>query len=529
MRNPIIALILLCCMLLTSCSSNGAVSAFNYDNFERLKEAVEDGADVNEVSNGLSATPLLYALRNKQKIIAEYLLSQGADPNYIDRDGISILMYTVGVAPESGIQYTQTAEGGNYKVLLNDERTDVNLTGILGYTALDYACLKKGKQSTIEDLIAHGANITATTMRCAMEGYAAGSCPESVLKTVYDSVRQQGIPSGLDPEVEAALSGDADTLRTLADSGKIKPENQKTIIFLTAAFGDTEAFKQLTDENLDLDEIFHKKTLLCVASVFGNLETVKFLVDKQADVEIASRNETAEFNLSSENETALTKALKYGHIDIADYLFQNGAELQVKNTIRNHLADALETACESGNLDAVKWVIAHGYPITTENTVNALSAAAKENHIDVLAYLIEDVKMDVNAEHIDWSALGSATRNSCDLDTVKFLVEHGADVDGVKSKLFTPLEGAMWNNRVDVVQYLIDKGANVNLEGIKPRPLTFAVQKGYFEIVKLLVENGADIRYKEGWTDGKDTALDVAKSRGSKRITDYLKNALGST
>jgi len=85
---------------------------------------------------------------------------------------------------------------------------------------------------------------------------------------------------------------------------------------------------------------------------------------------------------------------------------------------------------------------------------------------------------------------------------------------------------------VDIAKYLIDKGADVNAIGVYSNGggkttslLTQAVQEGYFDIVKLLIENGANVHYIEAWPDGKYTALDVAMEEGSKHIIDYLENA----
>jgi ankyrin repeat protein len=100
--------------------------------------------------------------------------------------------------------------------LLEDPRTDVNLTGKLGYTALDYACRDNGRLEIVYDLINHGAKITATTMECALYGYRTAHCEESVVKLVYDKLAEQKIPSGLTPEIEAVLQGDSRKLILLA-------------------------------------------------------------------------------------------------------------------------------------------------------------------------------------------------------------------------------------------------------------------------------------------------------------------------
>nr|MBC8431083.1 ankyrin repeat domain-containing protein [Candidatus Desulfatibia vada] len=61
----------------------------------------------------------------------------------------------------------------------------------------------------------------------------------------------------------------------------------------------------------------------------------------------------------------------------------------------------------------------------------------------------------------------------------------------------TPLIEAVRNDNVNSVNALIEKGVNVNEEsfGDARGPLDWAVEAGHFDIVRLLVENGAKTQY----------------------------------
>lgn len=521
--------------LLTSCSSISsilisdnkgltyALTAYS-DDLERVIEAVEAGAGVNKVSFrfGPNASPLLYSIRNGQHFIPAYLLSKGADPNFIDSKGISILMYTVGANAESGITYANAEDNDSYKTLLNDKRTEINLKGKLGFTALDYACRDSGDLDKLNYLISHGATITATTMKCAIEGFSDGHCDPSVLRLVLDSLIIQGIPSGLDPEIEAAILGDSNELLSLYQADKIKQQNMQVVQFLTAAFGDAITLKTLTDYGVDLNNYFHEDTLLSTASKYGKLETVEYLVSQQVNLE-STQPGGIPYDI-----TALTKAIRFNRLDIAKYLFESGAKFQ---TFEDTTApNALEIACENGNIDMIKWILDNGYPLTTMQEVGAMTHAALYDRIDVLKYLLNDKKFNINAQSYDDTVLDGAVYLAS-LDTIKFLVDNGANVNGGKTQYSPPLTTAVMFNRADVVKYLIEKGADVNLAGISSdgsnnsRPLTQAIQSGYFDMVKLLVDNGASVNYKEGWSGSNDTTLDIAKREGSKRILAYIEAA----
>jgi ankyrin repeat protein len=520
--------------LLPSCSIGSVVHSINTNNnkgleyalgasdIELVNEAVEAGADVNKnlsIFSGPEASPLWYSIREGQRFIPAYLLSKGADPNFVNDQGISILMFTVGANAESGITYANAEDNDSYKTLLNDKRTKINLKGKLGFTALDYACRDSGNLDKVNYLISHGAIITATTMKCAINGYSDGHCDPPVLKLVLDSLIKQGIPSGLDPEIEAAILGDSNKLLSLYNEGKIKQQNMQMVQFLTAAFGDASTLKALT-AGVDLNNNFNYETLLSTASEYGKLETVEYLVSQNVKLETT----VGYYNYN----TALTMAIEDNRLDIAKLLQKSDAKFQTQED--SNVENALEYACENGNLDMIKWIIDSGYTLTTNQKVGALTYAAQNNRINVLKYLLNVKKSDINATSFQDGVLEDAIWWDASLDTIKFLVDNGANINGGENQYSTPFSRAVQSNRADVAKYLIEKGADVNLAGINDgckdsRPLTEAIQTGLFDMVKLLIDNGASLSYHEGWSGGDDSPLDIAKAEGSKRILAYIEAA----
>ena len=527
MRRAIgfLMLVIAVCPIFASCGkfSDDLYFAVTSGNLERVREAVDNGADVNKgsVLYALHENPLLYSINNSYPHIAKYLLSKGADPNYIDkRNGISLLMYTVGGHNEKGLTYSNASDYGLYQILLQDQRTDVNLTGKLGYTALDYACRDNGNLGIVNDLISHGAKITATTMQCTFEGYKRGFCEESVLKLVFDNLTEQHMPSALPPEIEAALRGDSSKLISLENG--LTQENRQLALYLTCAYGDADALGALCDGTVNINEIRWPKTLLSVACTYGNMEAVKYLLDEQADVELRTDDDLPS------SKPPLTYALQYNHLDIADYLFAHGAKLQIAKSGTRGYPDVLEMACGKGNLETIKWIVAHGYPLDEERAAKSMAEAARNDHIEVLEYFLADLKVDINSEYYYSTALAT---DSASIETIKYMVKNGADVNGGKKRISTPLDGAVRANRADIVQYLLDNGADADFVGTDngytpSRALTVAIQNGFFDIVKILVDHGADLAYHEGWASGKDTPLEIAKNRGSQNIIDYIQNAL---
>ncbi|KAL0930309.1 ankyrin unc44 [Colletotrichum truncatum] len=81
------------------------------------------------------------------------------------------------------------------------------------------------------------------------------------------------------------------------------------------------------------------------------------------------------------------------------------------------------------------------------------------------------------------------------LETTRFLVEHGADVNMPhENNATTPLHEAVSNDFVEGARYLLEKGANHNLRDSQSyTPLALAVVLGHFEMAQLLVDHGANL------------------------------------
>ena len=118
------------------------------------------------------------------------------------------------------------------------------------------------------------------------------------------------------------------------------------------------------------------------------------------------------------------------------------------------------------------------------------------------------------------------------LGAVKSFVAWGADVNKVKiHSSLTPLHFAaatgneVPDGNVEVAEFLISKGANVNSKGVGWTPLHRAAGDGNLELVKLLVSRGADVNivdYMEG--GAKFTPLDEAKIYKQTSVIEYLKS-----
>lgn len=140
--------------------------------------------------------------------------------------------------------------------------------------------------------------------------------------------------------------------------------------------------------------------------------------------------------------------------------------------------------------------------------IGAARYAIEYNNNAMLERLLED-GADPNGEVRQQSLL----KQACDynsLDSVKILVEHGADINRDGSVLS---DAALYGYE-EILKYLIENGADVNATYLSKTALECAVQSGQFECVKILIDNGADIN---------DNVIETSEVATSERIRDYLK------
>lgn len=112
---------------------------------------------------------------------------------------------------------------------------------------------------------------------------------------------------------------------------------------------------------------------------------------------------------------------------------------------------------------------------------------------------------------------------------VEYFVENGADIEAWGEEGMPPIIRAVYGSNLEIVKYLVGKGANINAvvkkakntvaDEIGQTPLIFASVRGNIEIVTYLVENGASINAQDA--DGR-TALFYALKKGLVDLVKYL-------
>jgi ankyrin repeat protein len=298
----------------------------------------------------------------------------------------------------------------------------------------------------------------------------------------------------------------------------------------------------------------------------GNCAEVKRLVKSSEAAN--SRNE--------KSATALMYAALHADTACLKHLLDKGADANATNE-----AGATALIWAAGDLKKVKLLTSRGADVQarTKEGRTAIHVAARQAGTAEIVRLLLDKGADANDKDQAGATPLLLAAESGDLNTVKLLVERGADVQHRASPGFgaprfgtlapsfvsakpsgefggeTALTMAVAAGHKDVVQYLLSKGAKPNLTLVGNfTPLTAAVQQAEPEIARMLVAAGADVNAREyrGATplilaatsddatpatvqllldrgadaSAKDaagrTALDWAKTRGSSPLTRAL-------
>lgn len=243
--------------------------------------------------------------------------------------------------------------------------------------------------------------------------------------------------------------------------------------------------------------------------------------------------------------TPLHLASDNSHFEIMDVLLKNGAKVNVIDGLGH---TALHRCARDDNVQACRILISYNIDSTIVSLQGFTAAQmASENVLKILKNPPDTVDLEVqlldaakagDLDTVQRIVLGNTNIVNCrDLDgrhstplhfaagynrvaVVEFLLENGAEVHASDKGGLVPLHNACSYGHYEVTELLVKHGANVNVADLwKFTPLHEAAAKGKYEIVKLLLKHGADPTKKN--RDGA-TPLDLVRE-GDQDVADLLR------
>ena len=274
------------------------------------------------------------------------------------------------------------------------------------------------------------------------------------------------------------------------------------------------------DEIVEILSAFTESPLL--VAYFKPILEKKTFPDKDYDYEIEQlkNNITGIVDALSPFEAA-----KSGLIDILKFKINHGFdpnETDMKNRT------VLHYAATGNHTDIIEYLINDCHcpvdPLDYESKTPLLKATRK-GKLEAIKCLVK-YQANVNAcSKTAWYATHCAAKWG-NLEVLKYLISHGANVDQIEGdKGRTPFIVACERGNVECAKYLLQQGANINAQDkIGFSALHNAAYKNLYEIVQFLIENGANINL----VGGNKTPLDSAIISRNGRESEILLSQAGA-
>ena len=419
------------------------------------------------------------------------------------------------------------------KFLINN-KADTNYIPRQKYgSALGYAVSsKQDNTELINLLIENGAEVNKqnadreTPILHAV--YASENTNIKNLKEILKHGADVSVPNadGVTPLLRAATRSEdlSEIIQLLSDNGaelnqRYDDGNTSTLTYCIHFDANINNIQTLIKNGANVNLLTNNKwSALMEAIVRKDKNVIQLLLDNGADANITTEydNTGLMYLARDENDTS----------DIMELLLRYGARKDQQNDIGQ---PALFFAAEHGNINNVKTLLKHGAnaKIVEADGSNVLMKTIFQNRpAEIVKLLVKHV--DINQKNNEGATALCAAVAVQRHDLVKLLIDNEANVNQYCGTI-TPLILATDAGNLEIVKYLVDHGADVNAvenDDHKWSALIMAAEKGHLDIVKYLVEHGANIEYDAvGDYDIKTiyvTALSQAIRRNHIDIVKYL-------
>lgn len=487
------------------------ISAVEENNSKMVAALIEKGADAN-YKDFSGKVPLRIAIENNNKNMISLLLEKGANIEYKDNKEHTFLQSAV--------------ENGNLDMasFLLEKGAFINCKDSLGQTPLLMA-LRYNNKNMISLLMEKGAAINIFDSNSkSMLDFAIENEDADLVSLLLEKGAEIGdSDSSLKTALDFAIKNDnMDLLSRLAEKAAREDVQceDKPILF----FAIENDYKKLVE--LLIEKGVHKKSRYS-SDTHKNMTPLYFAVSwrKKDIVSLLLKNKVnVDEGAKSENQhyLPLYEAVVNNDKEIASILIENGANLNYDNGRGN---TALMWTCLIEDKDMALFLIKKGAD------VNYVVSFTPSNE-----YKADLIKEGIDKKYLNYLKSGTVTPLSRSIDAnkeemVSFLIENGADVNLAVSinneeYSYTMLQKAIYNGNKKIISLVLDAGAKIN-DNYRNRgtALITAVDTQNYdsEIVSLLIERGADVDLESAFNS--HTPLTFAVSQNNKdAVLLLLKN-----
>jgi len=294
-----------------------------------------------------------------------------------------------------------------------------------------------------------------------------------------------------------------------AKKAALEPSKEEKALFQAARIGDAKTVSAFVAKGVSLNRggvveeggyTRKKVTPLMIAAEGGHAETVQLLLKAGADIHLVE--ETNEPRQG--NRTALACACRKNQLGTARLLLEADADVNHKLSFGHTI---LDEACNSANSRLIKLLLESGaHPNASCGRADyfALERAVSADRLDVVKLLL-DFKADINGTDDDEETPLIQASRLLRLDIVNLLLARGADV------------GRKTRAKLTALHRVVVSASDLDPEYDDDAKERFSKA---MKIVSALVEHGADVNAK---TSDGEKPLALAKECRFPQLASYLK------
>ncbi|KAG8454387.1 hypothetical protein GDO86_000853 [Hymenochirus boettgeri] len=516
-------------------------NACSYGHFEVTESLLKHGACVNAMDLW-QFTPLHEAASKNRVEVCSLLLSHGADPTLVNCHGKS----AVDMAPTPELKERLSYEFKGHSLLQAAREAD--LAKVKKSLALEIINFKQPQSHetalhcAVASLHPKRKQITELLLRkgaCVNEKnkdfmtplhVAAERAHNDVVEVLHKHGAKMNAVDTLGQTAlhRAALGGHLQTCRLLLSFG-----SDASIVSLqgfTAAQMGNEAVQQILNAENTPVRTSDVDYRLLEASKAGDLDTVKQLCSPQ---NVNCRD------LEGRHSTPLHFAAGYNRVSVVEYLLHHGADVHAKD--KGGLVP-LHNACSYGHYEVAELLVRHGASVNVADLwkFTPLHEAAAKGKYEICKLLLKhgadptkknrdgntplDLVKDGDTDIQDLlrgdAALLDAAKKGCLARVQKLCSQENINCRDTQGRNSTPLHLAAGYNNLEVAEYLLEHGADVNAQdkgGLIP--LHNAASYGHVDIAALLIKYNTCVNATDKWAF---TPLHEAAQKGRTQLCALL-------
>eukprot|EP00501_MAST-03F_sp_TOSAG23-6_P000745 GSMAST32.ASY1.ANO1.773.1 assembled CDS len=520
---------------------------YNYDRY--AQPFIDDDSKISEYKQ----SALIVAIKSGHIDIVKLILGKGADPNTVNHneDLPLVSAASLGGEKELSIEKANLLKKTSFKIIEillqhgadpnkigTNTNHDWNIDGFMPLTSLMAAIYTKNIDA-MNLLLKSKANPNLkTTERISAVQFAIEGRHIESLKILF----QYG--ADFNHLKTAVKSSCVACIKILFEQGATVSNNDISQIFdISHPVEQRNILELFLLQGISVDMVLEERdmlSLLQVACLSGYIETVELLIEYKANT-----------SFMRSGSTPLELAAEYGHTEVVEILLKavQSADTQVNITnalykaaekgntqiakillnlisveIPRKVGNALKCAAINGHTPIVKIILEGSFVRSILQIKDDISTAfvesASKGHIDVVEVLLKfvddfytrgDASLRTTMHTLIGKSLAMATQNGC-FEVVKLILKSEPFAVNIPNDLGkTALMYAASNGRCDLMEVLIDAGADINAKdshGMTPLVYAIKGKPPRWPVIDLLLKAGANLT-PEGITPWVHAKLNI--------------------